>query len=372
MKKVLIIYKIYSDDESTKGIYRKMLEQARSLERMGAKVDMVSLHSKGVQLDGKLVILKSLLNEGKRRLFELFDFYSTLKKLENLEQYNVIYIRYTPLSLGLLGFLKFLKKNKPNCKIYLDLPTYPYLKEYTGLRKIMAQMISLRHKYLKKYVTKIITVGNETSIWGMPVVQIKNAIDPESYKLKNSLYVDGVIRLILVSTFWHWHGIDRLVKGLIAYNSTQNPKYKIYLTLIGEGAEVSKIRELAEHPAVKENIFFFPSAYGGELNQFFDQADIAVGTLAVDRINLKECSALKHREYGARGIPFIYAGVDLSFDGKDFVLSIPLAEKDVDFALITQFYEKLRSNEVHYTPTAIKARVNSELSWEAQLKFLLD
>ena len=200
---------------------------------------------------------------------------------------------------------------------------------------------------------------------------IKNAIDPESYKLKNSVSVPGVIRLILVSTFWHWHGIDRLINGLIQYMAN-NPKYTVYLTLIGEGAELSKIRELADQPTVKDHIFFFPSAYGGELNQFFDQADIAIGTLAVDRINLTECSALKHREYGARGIPFVYAGSDKSFDDKDFVLSLPLGEKDVDFSLIEKFYERLTAQPAQFTPTAIKERVNKDLSWESQLGFILE
>jgi len=74
MKKVLIVYKIYSDEESTKGILRKMLEQARSLERLGASVDMVNLHSKGVQVDGKLFVLKSLHTPGARHRFEMFDF----------------------------------------------------------------------------------------------------------------------------------------------------------------------------------------------------------------------------------------------------------------------------------------------------------
>lgn len=371
MKKVLIVYKIYSDEESTKGILRKMLEQSRSLERLGASVDIVNLHSKGIQVDGKLFLLKSLYSPSSRKSFELFDFFSSLKKLPDLASYNVVYIRYSPTALGLLGFLKYLKKINPRCKVFLDLATYPYIHEYAGLKKLAAQIISLRHKYLKKYIHRIITVSKESSIWGIPVVNIKNAIDPESYKLRSSVTVPGVIRLVLVSTFWHWHGIDRLINGIITYMSG-HPKYTVYLTLIGEGAELAKIRELADHPVVRENIFFFPSAYGGELNQFFDQADIAIGTLAVDRIKLTECSALKHREYGARGIPFVYAGSDQSFNDKDFVLRLPLEEKEIDFKEIEVFYEKLISSPNQFSPEAIKERVSKDLSWESQLGFMLE
>jgi glycosyltransferase involved in cell wall biosynthesis len=371
MKKILIVYKVFSDDEGTKGVHRKMLEQGRSLERLGAKVDMVNLHSKGLQLDGKLIAIKNLTTKSSRNFFTLFDFYSSLKKIDGVTSYDIYYIRYSPLTFGFMSFLKYIKKNNPSAKIYIELPTYPFIAEYQGLKKILVQMIAQRQKHLKKYVTNILSVGSESNIWGIPVVSIKNAIDPESYKLRNPVKVQGVIRLVMVSTFWNWHGVDRLVNGLINYMSSSDKKYNVYLTLIGEGPELNKIVALAEHGSVKDNVFFYSSTYGGELNQFFDQADIAIGTLAVDRINLEDCSALKHREYGARGIPFVYAGSDLSFNEKDFVLRLPLKEGPVDFSMIEKFYEMLNARSDHYTPQAIKSRVSEDLSWESQLKFLV-
>jgi glycosyltransferase involved in cell wall biosynthesis len=371
MKKILLIYKVFSDDEATKGVYRKMLEQGRSLERLGAKVDMVNVHSKGLQLDGKLVSFNNLTAKTSRNFFTLFNFYSSLKKMEGITAYSTYYIRYSPLTFGFLSFLKYIKKNNPDAKIYIELPTYPFIGEYHGIKKILVQMIGQRQKQLKKYVTNILSVGSDTNIWGIPVVSIKNAIDPESYKLRNAVKVDGVIRLVMVSTFWNWHGIDRMVNGLITYLSKKDKKYNVYLSLIGQGPELNNIIGLSEHPSVKDNIFFYTSAYGGELNQFFDQADIAIGTLAVDRINLEDCSALKHREYGARGIPFVYAGSDISFNSKDFILRLPLKETEIDFKLIEEFYEKLNKNAEHYSPQAIKSRVSEDLSWESQLKFLV-
>ena len=59
---------------------------------------------------------------------------------------------------------------------------------------------------------------------------------------------------------------------------------------------------MAEHPAVKENIFFF-SAWTEVNSISFDRVDIAIGTLAVDPSNLTECSALKHRGIWCQGIP---------------------------------------------------------------------
>lgn len=371
MKKILLIYRVFADEESTKGVHRKMLEQGRSLERMGAKVDMINLHSRGLQKDGKLIIVKPLLTAFSRSSYLLFSFFKGLKKLEGLSEYDVIYIRYAPLSLGLLGFMKHIKDNNANTKIYIELPTYPFIDEYQGFKKILVKLIGYRHKYFKKYVSHIVSVGNQNSIWDIPVINIKNAIDPESYKLRNHINVEGVMRLVMVSTFWSWHGIDRLVNGMINYLSSKNNKYEVYLTLVGDGPDLINITKLAEHPAVKDNIFFFPPSFGGELNQLFDQADLAIGTLAVDRLNMTDCSALKHREYGARGIPFVFAGSDISFNEKDFALKLPLKEAPIDFEAIESFFDKIKNQPKEYSPESIKNKVKSDLSWETQLGFLI-
>lgn len=371
MKKILLVYRVFSDDEGTKGVHRKMLEQGRCLERMGAKVDMINVNSRGIQKDGKLVVIKSMQSNWSRNYFILFSFFKEIKKIEGLKEYDVIYFRYAPLSLGLLGLLKHLKDINAAVKIFIELPTYPFIEEYHGLKKLLVNLVGYRHKHFKKYVTNIVSVGNHYNIWGIPVVQIKNAIDPESYKMRSHVHVDNVLRLVMVSTFWSWHGIDRLVNGMIHYLSDKSAKYKVYLTLVGDGPDLSHITKLAEHPAVKENIFFFPPSYGGELNQLFDQADIAIGTLAVDRLNMTDCSALKHREYGARGIPFVYAGSDMSFNEKDFALKLPLKEAPVDFVQIESFFDKIKNQPIEFSPEAIKNKVKSDLSWETQLQFLL-
>jgi hypothetical protein len=372
MKRVLIIYKVFADDEGTKGVHRKMLEQARSLERLGAQVDMINLHSKGIQLDGKLVVLKEMVKSSSRDMFNLFDFYNSLRKLDNIASYDVYYIRYSPLTFHFIAFLKFLKKENPNCKIFIELPTYPFMREYTGLKKLLAQWIGRRHKYLKKYVESIVSTSSHSEIWNIPVVNIKNAIDPESFKLRSGVDVKDAMRFVMVSTFFNWHGTDRFVKGMIAYMSNPAKKYNVYLTLIGEGPELDEVHLMAEDPLVKNNIFFYPPSYGGALNQHFDQADIAVGTLAVDRKGLEECSALKHREYGARGIPFIYAGKDVSFDGKDFILQLPLKEQPVDFMEVEKFFDHIKNNPKDFTPENVRKKVAKDLSWEVQIGFVLD
>lgn len=371
MKRVLIIYKVFADDEGTKGVHRKMLEQGRSLERLGAQVDMINLHSKGIQMDGKVVVLKELEKPSSRDFFTLFDFYNSLRKLENIGSYDIYYIRYSPLTFHFISFLKFLKNEKPGCKIYIELPTYPFIGEYTGVKKMLAQWIGRRHKHLKNYIDNIVSTSAHDEIWGISVKNIKNAIDPESFKLRNSVDVKDAMRFVMVSTFFNWHGIDRFIKGMINYMSNPEKKYNVYLTLIGEGPELDDIQLLAEDTLIKNNVFFYPSSYGGTLNQHFDQADIAVGTLAVDRKGLDECSALKHREYGARGIPFIYAGKDVSFDGKDFILQLPLKEQPVDFLEVERFYDHIKNNPKEFTPENVRKKVAKDLSWEVQIGFVL-
>jgi hypothetical protein len=371
MKRVLLIYNIFSDDESFKGVFKKMLEQNRSLSRMGATVDMINLHSKGIQSDGRLIMAKDLYKPSSRDSFQIYDFYKEIKNIDNLGDYEVFYIRYSPYTLGLLSLLKHLKKIKPNCKIYLDLPLYPFANEYHGMKKLMMQLVSYRLKKLKNYVDNIVSSSDRKEIWGIPVVHIKNAIDPESYKLRKAHRVDKVIRLIMTTTYWDWQGVDRLVQGMISYHKRQDKAYTFYLTLVGEGPELSNITAIAEDAAVREHIFFYTTPSSAEVNQFFDQADIAIGTLAVDRQNKEECPALIHREYGARGIPFIYAGKDNSFDGKDFVLNVPLQEGETSFDHIVDFYETLSESPAIFTPESIREQVRQDLSWQSQLGFLI-
>ena len=53
---------------------------------------------------------------------------------------------------------------------------------------------------------------------------------------------------------------------------------------------------------------------GKELDELFDLADFAIGSLARHRSHIDKIKTLKNREYAARGIPFIYSETDEDFD----------------------------------------------------------
>ena len=55
---------------------------------------------------------------------------------------------------------------------------------------------------------------------------------------------------------------------------------------------------------------FNESCTSGELDKYFDEAHIAIGTLGCYKKNITHASVLKNREYFSRGIPIIFSEID--------------------------------------------------------------
>ena len=57
-----------------------------------------------------------------------------------------------------------------------------------------------------------------------------------------------------------------------------------------------------------------------ELDELFNEADFAIGSLARHRSGIDKIKTLKNREYAARGIPFAYSETDGDFDKMPYIL----------------------------------------------------
>ena len=68
---------------------------------------------------------------------------------------------------------------------------------------------------------------------------------------------------------------------------------------------------------------------GKELDELFDLADFAIGSLARHRSHIDKIKTLKNREYAARGIPFIYSETDEDFDRMPYILKAPADESAI-------------------------------------------
>ncbi|WP_223068712.1 glycosyltransferase [Paenibacillus caui] len=132
-----------------------------------------------------------------------------------------------------------------------------------------------------------------------------------------------------------WHGAD-----LIAELARLKPEWSF--DLIGLSAE-----EL-EQPA-PGNMTFHGKMKRSEYQPLLERADVAIGTLALYRKEMKEASPLKVREYLANGLPVIIAYEETDFaDEVPFMLKLPLGPWNIrdHLAAIERFVAQWQGKRV--------------------------
>lgn len=369
MKKLLYINTISTNDKLDKGVKLKIAAQLKALKKLGYKIDYLERKNEKenywFELNGKE--LKGA--RFQRRLFsQLIEYfkYPVLKKLEiilNFQKYEIIYFRRFVLTYGSLKFIKKLKSEK---KIW-EIPTYPYDKEEINIKgKLLNcfEKIYFRRKLLKN-IDKIVTYSEDKIIWNIPCINISNGIDLEEVNLIEKNIHSG-INFISVANYSFWHGIDRFLYSLLQYRKNCG-KDKIIFNIIGEGAEIPKLKKIIEDNIELQDIVIFHGFKSGkDLDKIYNDSDIAVGSLGRFRSGLNIMKSLKNREYCAKGLPMIYSETDLDFEGKNFVYKVSHDESLIDIEKIIKWYKNLKvsSNEIR--------EYSKKFSWDIQMKKVLD
>ena len=315
------------------GWWKKVNSQVKTLNNAGI---LTKKHNFYVTDES---IFKTIKNKFSPNLF--------LKTIpEDIYRSDFFYIRYNLCSLPFLKLIKKIKQNS-KAKIIIEIPTYPYNKEMTTLKaKLSLLLDSLLKLKLKKYVDLITTYSTHKTIFSIPAIQITNGIDCTQIpvrKQKNNNTKE--INLIAVGLFSTWHGYDRLIKGLELFY-TDNPEYRVNLHLIGDGSELEFYKELSLKLNLSNKVFFHGFLTGESINNFYDIADIAINSLGSHRINIFLTSALKSREYLARGLPIVSSTkIDIIPGNFKYCYYIPEDESPVDIPQLINFYKNLLSNE---------------------------
>lgn len=116
-----------------------------------------------------------------------------------------------------------------------------------------------------------------------------------------------------------WHGVDKIMSM-----ARQFPNWTF--DVIGPGA-----KELAGHPP---NMQVHGLLDAADYLPILARADVAIGALALRRLDLSEASPLKVAEYLAYGIPAITSYADTRFpNGAPFLLQLPNTEDNVESSL---------------------------------------
>lgn len=285
-----------------------------------------------------------------RRIFGLFPTASIARNyqaaLEQMETPDFLYVRRTVADRNYLRFWKRVKERFPNCKIIIELYTYPYDRDDFGKWNAWPFYIKelLYRPKLKRYVDRFTTYTEDREIFGIPTLQSSNGINVDSIPQVSGEFSDGQINMIGVAFMQRHHGYERIMKGLHEYYAKGVPEYRVTLRLVGDGPEKPLYQELVSRYHLEEYVRFYPTMSGKELDELYDSSDIALVSFGMYKLGFhgKLC-ALKSRECLAKGMPLI-TGCDIDVIPEDYPYAkvFPNDESIVDIGEIVALYQRIR------------------------------
>ncbi len=227
---------------------------------------------------------------------------------ELLGDADFIYFRRgTIAGFSFVNFLRKVKKLNKHIVIFMEIPTFPYEKEYDNSfkSKIALTIDHIFRKQLKKYISRFVIVNHHNGdVWGVKVINLVNGVNVHEIKPKIPRIYDGTIRICCVAKFSPWHGYERIIRGLSDYYKS-NPSEKIQLVMVGTGVETEKYKELTEELGLNAYIDFRGQLIGEKLDDIYDECDIGCCSLGRYKSNISMTSELKSREFMAKGMPMI-------------------------------------------------------------------
>lgn len=370
-----LVYFLKDDkkDKNCIGIYNKIEGQLKAFLHYKIEPSLIFL-------EGNNLVLKDIKNDAEKKIFsfqnkfqkKILIYKILLNQILNIKP-EYLYIRYPMSDMFFLNFLKKVKKKLNNTRTAIEFPTYPYDQEAKDiLTRFLIILDKIYRNKISKYVDFAVTYTDFKKIYNIDSVFIENGINLANIKLSKKENVENEIVLIGVANVSFWHGFDRVIEGLKKYyNSDIQPKYKIVFNIVGEGLEINNLKKQVALSNLEEKVIFSGYKTGKELDSMFDCADFGVGSLGAHRKNIFLESALKSREYCARGIPFIISSDDKDFFDFKYTLKVEKDNDFVDMNFIIKFFEEIRSNNLGYKLVMRKFAENN-LSWDVKMKKVVE
>lgn len=339
MKGVFFAEGLELDKARQYGIEKKVMSQIKYLEKIG-ELNVLSINPKRSLVDDILFICPIVKSRREIERYKLLDCIDS--------KTDYIYIRRPTLTNAFYLLLKKIKKEYNNIIIILEIPTYPFHKEYHGLSKILVIKSMICEKKMNRVIDRIMTYSNDRQIWGIDCINASNCVEYEMIESRSTSYkvIPKCIRLTFVANLMYWHGVDRIIKGILNYHGD----YKVILNVVGAGQELENLK--AQANSDKRIIFHGPKS-GDELTEIFNKTDIAIDALGRHRSGVIYNSSLKGKEYVARGIPVVSA-VETELDNlTDFpyYLKLPANDTDIKIDSIIEFYKNIYLNKDSETIT---------------------
>ena len=128
-----------------------------------------------------------------------------------------------------------------------------------------------------------------------------------------------------------------------------------------------ELREQVREQGMEERVVLHGPLWGEALDRAFEEADLGIASLGRHRNGITHIKTLKNREYAARGIPFVYSENDSDLDAMPYVLKAPADESPIDIDALLHFLDGVDRDPAH-----IRASIEDTLSWDVQMRKVLD
>lgn len=375
-----ILFLTYHGFEEASGISKKMLAQIKGLRQNGHEV-----HVSYYDSDSKGYMCRFVDNHIIRRYGKGL-WAAVLQRIDYRCLYNycieqkieLIYVRsYMNASPPLVSL--FRKLRKAGVRSVMEVPTYPYDKEFKGYdwnQRIRLRFDQLFRHQLSAEMEAIVTFSDEETIFGQRTIRISNGVDFDVIPLhKPHPNTDQDLHLIAVAEVHSWHGYDRLIHGLGEYYKKHDghPSRLVFFHLVGDvwptemngSNNAPGFASYIKEYGIDKYVVFHGKLFGQELDKVFDQCQFAIGSLARHRSGITNIKTLKNREYATRGIPFMYSEQDTDFDNQPYVLKVPADESPIDITKVIHFI-----NNFTLKPDVIRKTV-VHLSWKNQMRIVV-
>lgn len=319
MKKILYITTV--DISSNSGVRKKIYGQVEVMREEGFKVVLIApMGTEIVALekeDEEAVVLGQYNLRGPLRFFSLVKvLYSKAYEYATENKVDGVFVRYAISDFYLIRMFRRLKRE--GIKIFIEIPSYPYDLEYENkqwYKKIGLYIDKIYRKKLKKYVDVLFTPSPEQEdIYGLKTVYFNNGINisnPEKRKYVG--FEENTLRFIGVANLNAWHGYDRVIRGIGKYYENKGD-INFLFNIVGEGVELPNLKKITKDLGLEERIKFHGKKYGEELNEVYNNSDVAMSSVGFFRLDSIQRTSLKTREACLKSIPFVSVKGDPVFD----------------------------------------------------------
>lgn len=357
-----LLFFVYHALAEYSGITKKIRAQVAGLAANGNDVSLCTLRIDDDTTQRRVVngkIIRSFGQSPRSKIEKRISFCDVTKYIQD-NGIEGIYIRYdinsNPFTIRFIRKLK-----KMGVAVIVEIPTWPYDGEFKGQDfKFQVQIFvdKLFRRRFFKYVDRVVTCAPVDTILGVPTIINSNGIDFNSIPIIRQAPAKDELRMLSVANIHLWHGLDRLIEGM-----AQHPEIPAQLHIVGDGLKdiIDGYRELIVKYGLEDKVKILGPMFGEALDEEFNWATIAVGSLGRHRSGINTIKTLKNREYAARGLAFFYSEDDIDFDDREYVFKMSADETPADMTGLWNFF---RNQEMQ--PEEIRESVKG-LSWEAQL-----